>query len=319
MAGFFVAFKRGITGLLLLLLKGVGFLLLMVLVLFLALLLIPFCYRVCFRGDTRAIRKGRPSGFLEAKVSWLFGMLALWLRYEEGGMAYHLSLFGLTLPFLRGEGKKKEGTQKPEAKKKPKMARRPEAVKKPKVVIKPKAVEKPREEEKREVDKKIPVKPQPEQPIRPLGKGARVRKLAGERKPAGKRKPAGEKKREHSGSTTRLLWDRRTRKAMGVGFDFVFRLLKALFPKDASGEVTFGMEDLSHAGMALALLGMTMPIHQGRISVEPDFEAEENYARGSGMARGRVFLLVVLVLVTRLLLDKDVRWLYHSLVGKKRR
>ena len=75
------------------------------------------------------------------------------------------------------------------------------------------------------------------------------------------------------------------------------------------GEVTdFGSEDPSVTGTVLALLGMTMPLHQNRIEFVPVFE-NRNLLEGNVTVKGRIYCIVPVVILLKLYFNQDIKYI----------
>lgn len=86
----------------------------------------------------------------------------------------------------------------------------------------------------------------------------------------------------------------------------LWRLLKHVFPMKAGGYVRFGSEDPSVTGMALAVLGMTVPLHKNRIEIAPVFE-NRNLLEGKVAVKGRIYGIVPLIILLELYFNKDIK------------
>ena len=96
----------------------------------------------------------------------------------------------------------------------------------------------------------------------------------------------------------------------------LWKLLKHVFPTKIQGTLTFGSEDPSLTGAALAILGMTMPFHKNAIEIQPLFEGR-NVLEGEVSFRGRVYGIVFVKAALAIYFNKDIkytinRWKYKE-------
>ena len=84
-------------------------------------------------------------------------------------------------------------------------------------------------------------------------------------------------------------------------------LLKHVFPTKIEGQVTFSFEDPALTGVALAVLGMTIPFHKNCVQINPRFEGE-NYLQGNIRAKGRIYGFVVVRAALIIYFDKNIKY-----------
>lgn len=103
------------------------------------------------------------------------------------------------------------------------------------------------------------------------------------------------------------FWEHpRTKAGAAYARSRLWRLLKHVFPMKAGGYVRFGSEDPSITGMALAVLGMTVPLHKNRIEIAPVFE-NRNLLEGKVAVKGRIYGIVPLIILLELYFNKDIK------------
>lgn len=103
------------------------------------------------------------------------------------------------------------------------------------------------------------------------------------------------------------FWEHpRTKAGVAYARNRLWRLLKHVFPVKAGGYVRFGSEDPSVTGMALAVLGMTVPLHKNRIEIAPVFE-NRNLLEGNVAVKGRIYGIVPLIILLELYFNKDIK------------
>lgn len=108
----------------------------------------------------------------------------------------------------------------------------------------------------------------------------------------------------------KFLGHPRTKAALSQARASAFRLLKHVFPTRATGHITFGSSDPSITGTVLAVLGMTIPLHQNCIQVTPVFE-NQNFIQGNINLKGRVYGIVFLQTAIRLYFNKNIKYVIH--------
>lgn len=86
------------------------------------------------------------------------------------------------------------------------------------------------------------------------------------------------------------------------------KLFRHIFPRKIQGYITLGSEDPSITGMALAVLGMTMPLHRNRIQITPVFE-NRNLLEGNVILGGRIFGFVILKILLEIYFNKDIKYI----------
>lgn len=87
----------------------------------------------------------------------------------------------------------------------------------------------------------------------------------------------------------------------------IWKTIKHIFPKKISGKITFGSEDPSVTGAVLAVLGMTMPLHKNCVEVTPLFDGT-NMFQGTISFKGRIYAVVLLLEVLKVIVNKNVRY-----------
>lgn len=90
-----------------------------------------------------------------------------------------------------------------------------------------------------------------------------------------------------------------------------WKLLKHVFPKRISGQIRFASEDPSVTGAVLAVLGMTMPLHQNRIEILPIFE-NRNFLEGDVKMKGRIYGVVPAKILLEIYFNKDIKYMFRK-------
>lgn len=105
---------------------------------------------------------------------------------------------------------------------------------------------------------------------------------------------------EHNKSAVRKVWS-----------DIRYLLRHSKLRKVIT-DFVFSTGDPAATGQVLGVLCMIPTLYQYDFKITPDFEADEAYIKGTFLAAGKVRLIHVLIIIWRLISDKEVR-----LVGKK--
>ena len=100
----------------------------------------------------------------------------------------------------------------------------------------------------------------------------------------------------------------RTKEAVSLVLDRSKKLLHHIFPKKIRGQVTFGSEDPSITGTALAVLGMTMPFHKNRVEIVPVFD-NQNILEGNIKIKGRIYGFVPVKMLAELYFNKNIKYI----------
>lgn len=100
----------------------------------------------------------------------------------------------------------------------------------------------------------------------------------------------------------------RTKEAVSLVLDRSKKLMHHVFPKKIKGKVTFGSEDPSITGTALAVLGMTMPFHKNRVEIVPVFD-NQNILEGNIKIKGRIYGFVPVKMLAELYFNKNIKYI----------
>ena len=104
-----------------------------------------------------------------------------------------------------------------------------------------------------------------------------------------------------------FLEDPRVKEALSFAWQRSRRLVKHILPVRMEGDVTFGCEDPSVTGTALAILGITIPFHKNCIEVHPLFDGQ-NYLEGEVKLRGRVYGIILAVTAVQIYFNKNIKY-----------
>lgn len=90
-----------------------------------------------------------------------------------------------------------------------------------------------------------------------------------------------------------------------------FKLLKRLYPKQFVVKAKYGFEDPSLTGKVLAILSLLYPFTEEHMEVVPDFE--NKILQGRMMIKGRIYIIYFVCATWNLLWCKQVRLLYKDI------
>lgn len=88
-------------------------------------------------------------------------------------------------------------------------------------------------------------------------------------------------------------------------------------PRKLKGEIQFGFDDPASTGQVLGGIAMIPFLYQTDLRIEPDFEAEKTYVSGYVYTKGHILCIHLIILVIRMLLDKNIRSFLGSMRKKK--
>lgn len=88
-------------------------------------------------------------------------------------------------------------------------------------------------------------------------------------------------------------------------------------PRVLQGYLKFGLSNPADTGQVLGGIAMVPFLYQTELQIEPDFEAEENYIQGQVYSRGHMCCIHLVILIIRLLRDKKIRSVIHTIRENK--
>jgi hypothetical protein len=285
-----------------------GILLGLVLLAILLVLLCPVRYRVLAGMEGRGLQfvKG------EAKVSWLFHAISVKVRYEEGKLTKTIRIFGIPLETILGvfRKKKKEPAGKSDFKS--------SDVKQQEYKTAESAQERHLPTEKSEMPKPAEIK-EKEKSILSAFKRFFMKIFSFPGRLRKKLKKVTLTIRNIYGKIDwwkQFLTHPKTKSAISFVWKDAKKLIHHVLPVKAEGNLTFGCEDPSITGAALAFLGMTIPFHKNVIKVTPLFDGE-NYLEGNLRLKGRIYGIVLAKAAIEIYFNKNVkyvinRWKHHK-------
>ena len=88
-------------------------------------------------------------------------------------------------------------------------------------------------------------------------------------------------------------------------------------PRVLQGHLKFGLSNPADTGQVLGGIAMVPFLYQTELQIEPDFEAEDNYIQGQVYSRGHMCCIHLVILIIRLLKDKKIRSVIHTIRENK--
>ncbi len=312
-------------GILLLILKIIGFLLAFLLVLCATLILVPVRYRVDIKVQEEIEGK--------AVLHWLFHLVDVRIYYKEKKVSFKLRIFGIC---LFPKQKEREGRQGRAGIKKAKKDKN--------ISDKPEDAAQPQEEENEGIGEALE-EAGPQAPS--IQKEAAEEKGTQEKRDR-KRKKKRQRKARNS-NRIKSKFNKLSRKCKGVARKFhtqeegqeeglgpigklkkiisdeaskiaflhvwkeVQYLLHHYLPGHVSGTVRFSMGSPDQTGKVLAGISVLPFWARDKLIVMPDFQSEALYLKGILYVTGHARILHVLVTAIRLLKDKNIRKLITNI------
>lgn len=119
--------------------------------------------------------------------------------------------------------------------------------------------------------------------------------------------------KEQLGNIKSILSEETNRNALAAIFREMKYLMRHYSPRKAAGELQFGMEDPANTGQVLGIISLLPFWHRYKISVTPDFAAEESYAKGELSMKGHIRSIHLFLSGIRLIKNKDIRKLINQI------
>ena len=309
----------------------------------LLLLFCPVCYSAEGSGNLKEWKKAKG----RASLYWLFWGIGVTFTLEDGKIFHSIRIFGIPLEKLRdwkrSRNKAVDRTESAKKKKGSKSAK-PAVQKKT-----PKTGKEPKPESKTEPKPKTGKAAKPE-----IGEAPKPKTDKAAKPETGKTQNPTTDKTEKPGFFQRIrnkfssflerlkkipeiirdlrsnmqkLYEKidrwhqffahpRVQEAISFAWRKVKRLLGHIAPTRIEGDVTFGCEDPSVTGMALAALGITIPFHKNCIEVHPLFEGN-NHLEGEVKLRGRVYGIVLAVTAAQIYFHKNIKYVISRWKNKE--
>ena len=277
---------------------GICFLVFIGIVLFLILsvIFIPVRYRIRGKGDTAENLK------IDFVFGWFLHLIHGRFQYNEEGVKFRLRIFGIPISLEK----------KPKKKKEPKGKTSSEAVETLQEVKT--SQEKEVETEIIETEKKLEEKKtQEETAIIEETNSCRNHKkryfkgIGSIKQKFKNLKQKLIRLKEQLGNIKSILSEETNRNAVVFLFQEFKYLMKHFSPRKASGEVQYGMEDPADTGQVLGIISLFPFWYRYKISVIPDFTAENVYVKGKLTMKGHIRSVHVLISGIRIIKNKDIR------------
>ena len=93
--------------------------------------------------------------------------------------------------------------------------------------------------------------------------------------------------------------------------------LSHIRPRVLRGHLKFGLSNPADTGQVLGGIAMVPFLYQTELQIEPDFEAEDNYLQGQVYSRGHMCCIHLIILIIRMLKDKKIRSVIHTIRENK--
>lgn len=295
---------------LLMILKIVGWILAALFLLLLFLLLIFLFVPVRYQ----AFVSKKESVQAEVKVTWLLRILSFLLSFRDGSLSIKIKVFGLPLKAPFGERPEKADMKEEEEERE---------------------MEKPRENlglEDKVLEEKLPSREEP--PLTAKVKEASPDLTLSEERVSWfykiwsrlsdifakirnlkytfqrfcvKMKQIGGKAQ----GVKEFLKDERTKAALALALSQVRVLLLHLLPKKLRGEIRFGTSDPALTGEILGGISIFYPVFMDNVKVTPEFE--KTCLEGELFVKGRFRLVTVALIAIKLLINKNIRFVFRKL------
>lgn len=114
----------------------------------------------------------------------------------------------------------------------------------------------------------------------------------------------------------KMINDTQNRSAVTAAFGSIGGLLTHIRPRKLKIEGRLGFDDPATTGQVFGILGMLMPLYGETIHLEAVFD--ETVMEGRLEAKGRIRIAIVMVIVLRLIIKREVRRLIAQVRGLKK-
>lgn len=122
---------------------------------------------------------------------------------------------------------------------------------------------------------------------------------------------------EKLSGAVRLIRFVRENQILGMIWPKLQIFLIRIRPRQLRGQIQFGFSDPATTGQVLGGIAMIPFLYQTELVVNPDFEAEKAYVSGNIYIKGRMHLIHFIILIVKVLLDKNMRSFLGSLRKNK--
>jgi hypothetical protein len=109
-----------------------------------------------------------------------------------------------------------------------------------------------------------------------------------------------------------FLRDEINKEGMHLTFASLKKLLKHILPTRLKSKIIFGTGDPCSTGQALGAMSILYSFYGDKISITPDFE--HSIFEGKHLAKGRIRLVTILIIVVKLIYDKRFKQLKNNFI-----
>lgn len=151
------------------------------------------------------------------------------------------------------------------------------------------------------------------------GKKKRLQKRISLRKKKGKEEKQRKKKKEGASFFSQIkgiLQEESCREGIIKMMSYMLSFFQSFHMKEAEGEADFSWGEPDLTGKTLGLISMFPFVYGEKLEINPDFLSEDAYFRGWLKIGGSFQLVYLLILIIRMVKDKEVRKVIFSLIGK---
>lgn len=104
-----------------------------------------------------------------------------------------------------------------------------------------------------------------------------------------------------------FIQDKINREGFHITYQSLKKLLKHILPTKLRSRIIFGTGDPCSTGQAMGIMGILYSFYGDKVQITPDFENKR--FEGKHLARGRIRLITILIIVIKLMLDKRFKQL----------
>lgn len=286
---------------LIILLSIVGILFIFVLL----MLLCPFTYSIS------AQKKG--DIFANLNIGWLAYLIIIKTEYVDENLSVTLKILGI--PIRLGRKKRKDKTTQQEAFERENVEQESEEAEILIVLENDNSDIKIDDKDIGKAEKKVKADDADKKHVKPDD----IKKNKKKKKDKSKN---NEKNQQKSSIIHKLkliiaqLKDERNKRILALLKKQILKVLKHIFPRKIQADIVFGAGDPAYTGEILALLSIIYTWSRGRITVTPDFE--NVIFEGSIKARGHIITGVLLIIMIRIVLNKDIRKLIAEYKSRRK-
>ena len=265
----------------------------LILLLLLIVLLVPVRYRV------KGIYEEKPD--VNARISWLFSILLIRIRYDENGTSLTLRICGI--PLKKKAGKPEDETEIADKAAELPQKRKTASAESEKPVQQSLQSGEPEAEELIEADvqikkKKISIREKIHACLQKIK--CTILQICDRIKEIGKKKA----------ELQAFMKDERNKEAFRLIKGQLIYLWKHIRPRKLSMTCHFGFEDPALTGQVLAAGAFLYPLYRNKVSLYPDFN--QKILTADVYMRGRIRIFPLLLIIIRLWKNKQIRTMVNK-------